>query len=249
MEYSEIQCGRFLSDRGTKSRAAGGQADLSFHFDRIPFTFDFVAIDAGFVGIALKQRTNGVVSGDTFNVDNRRLDPLLVDLRSITMFGEIAFGQGKMLQEFRFELLVAAVLGKLQGVTRIMNDLYGFQAREFVEEPSATGVHEHSVTLHLKKSEGSHLFMRFERTDRGVGEERFAGLVGAVQNHADVVVARGPGIADIFLQSRLEDSSKFVAQPVQRRAQRSGPLLIPGMPARIASTIAAPAFHSMDATP
>ena len=57
-----------------------------------------------------------------------------------------------------------------------MNDLNGFQAGELVEEPSATGVHEHRVTLHLKKFEGRHLLLGFERTNGVVGEECFAAI-------------------------------------------------------------------------
>src|SRR5579859_5658588 len=47
----------------------------------------------------------------------------------------------------------------------------------------------------------------------------------------------------------LEKRSYGVTQIVQGGAQRAAPLLVPaGMP-RIASAVAAPAFHSMDATP
>src|SRR5579864_8634416 len=100
-----------------------------------------------------------------------------------------------------------------------MNDLGCFKAGELVEEPSATGVHEQSMTLHLKKFECSHLLVGLQGTDRVVGEECFAGFLGAIEDHSNIVVATGPGIADIFFHSRLEDGSEFIAQPVERRSQ------------------------------
>ena len=105
------------------------------------------------------------------------------------------------------------------------------------------------MALHLQKLEGRHLLVRLKRADGVVGEKCSTGFLGAIENHANVVVAGGPGVADIFLQSRLEDGSQSVAQPVERGPQRSAPLLVPGMSAGIASTIAAPAFDAVDATP
>ena len=74
-------------------------------------------------------------------------------------------------------------------------------------------------------------------------------FVRAIENDADVVVASFPRVADKFLQPRLEDGRQLIAQPVQRGAERSTPLLVPGMSAGIAATIAAPAFDAMHTTP
>src|ERR1019366_3751620 len=249
MQDGEIQGSGFLGNRGAKSCAAAGQAYLPFRFHRIPDPFHFVAVDACFFRIALEQRTDGVVATDTFDVDDRGLHPLFIDLRPISIFGKIAFCHCEMLQEFRLETFFRAFLGELQGACRVMDDLDGFDARQFVEEPSATGVHEQSMTLHLEKFEGSDLLVGLERPDRVINEECFPGLLGAIKNYADVVVASGPWVADIVLQTRLEDGSQFVAQPVERRPQRSAPLLVPRMSAGVASTIAAPAFDAVDATP
>src|SRR5260370_3407133 len=62
----------------------------------------------------------------------------------------------------------------------------------------------------------------------------------AVQNHVDVVVARRPGILQISRRGSFVAGSHFVAQPVERLAQRRAPFLIPlRVPAGIAATVVA----------
>ena len=82
-----------------------------------------------------------------------------------------------------------------------------------------------------------------------VGEECLPRIVRAIENDANVVVPSGPRVADKFLQPRLENGRQFIAQPVQRRPERSTPLLVPRMSTGIAAAIAAPAFYAMHTTP
>src|ERR1700681_4208758 len=106
------------------------------------------------------------MAADAFDVDDSGLDPLLVNFRAIAMLGQIAFGVCKMLQEFRLDILSGNLLGQLQGSSGVMNDLCRFQAGKFIEEPSTTGVHEQSVTLHFKKFKSGRLLVGLERANR-----------------------------------------------------------------------------------
>src|ERR1700722_6836176 len=105
------------------------------------------------------------------------------------------------------------------------------------------------MTLHFKKLEGSYLLVRLQRPDRVVRKECLAGLLGAIEDDPDIIVASLPGIANKFFQSRFKDGSQFIAKPVECLPQRSAPLLVPGVTAGVASAIATPAFDAMDTTP
>src|SRR4249920_1337279 len=82
-----------------------------------------------------------------------------------------------------------------------------------------------------------------------IGKESLPGFVRTIEDDANVVVASAPGIANIFLEARFENRIQLVTEPVKRGSQRSTPLLVPRMTARIAAAIAAPTLDAMDTTP
>ncbi len=130
-----------------------------------------------------------------------------------------------------------------------MDDLHRFQAGEFVEEPSTTRVHEQRVALHFQQFQDGYLLLGRQRPNGVIREECFPRFFGTVENDADVVIAALPWVSQIFLELRFEDGRKPVSQPVKRSPQRSTPLLVPWVTARITPTVAAPAFHTMVTTP
>ena len=63
---------------------------------------------------------------------------------------QIARCTGQLLEERRFKLRVAQLLGELNHPAGIHEHLDRFRPRDLVEEPSATGVHQERVPLHLE---------------------------------------------------------------------------------------------------
>ena len=71
----------------------------------------------------------------------------------------------------------------------------------------------------------------------------------ALQNHLNVVVARGPHAVEEFGSGRFGQRRDCVAQLIQRLPQRRAPLLVPAAVAAIAAAVRAPALHAMHAAP
>ena len=84
-----------------------------------------------------------------------------------------------------------------QSPSRVVDDLHGLDPRELVEEPAATGVHQHGVTLHLEKLQDVTCSSVLERTNGVIGEKCCAIFFGAVQDDLNVIVARRPWILEI----------------------------------------------------
>ena len=63
------------------------------------------------------------------------------------------------------------------------------------------------------------------------------------------MVATGPRVAQIHPKARLEDRCQAFPEPIEGGTERSAPLLVPGMAARVATAIAAPALYPMNAAP
>ena len=82
-------------------------------------------------------------------------------------------------------------------------------------------------------------------------QEALDALVGAVEDHVDVVVARRPGVAQQPRAFALEDASppRRAASPAPR-AERRAPLLVPARAAAgVAAAVAAPALDAVGAAP
>ena len=50
-----------------------------------------------------------------------------------------------------FKILAEKFFRKLQDPAGVLEDLHPFDAGDLIEEPAATGVHEHRVALKFKK--------------------------------------------------------------------------------------------------
>jgi hypothetical protein len=80
------------------------------------------------------------------------------------------------------------------------------------------------------------------------GQERLAG--SRVEDDVDVGVAGRPGVAQEAGGTGFEAGTQAVAQPVQRRAQRCTPGLVPlRLALAAAAAVAAPALDAVSAAP
>ncbi len=156
----------------------------------------------------------------------------------------------KLFQEGRFDIVGEELFRQIDDAAGVLNALHRLDSRELIEEPAAARVHEHGVTLHFEELERGDA-IRGGQLAGGMGAEEAVDILRrAVENHVDVLVARGPRIA----KSGRPFSSKRDAtvSRSQSSAWRSGraPFLIPaGVPAGVAAAIAAPALDAVDATP
>src|SRR5262245_13149284 len=72
----------------------------------------------------------------------------------------------------------------------------------------------------------------------------------SIQNHANVLVPRRPGITEKLARLVFKTRRDGVAKPVEGLAQRTAPFLVPaGMAAGITTTILSPTTDAMSATP
>src|SRR5205823_4942881 len=93
--------------------------------------------------------------------------------------------------------------------------------------------------------------LRLRQLPHGVvREEARDVLLRAVEDHTDVVVPRRPRIVHEGAYRRLVDGPDGVPQPVERRAQRPAPLLVPArMAAGVAAAVAPPPLDAVLARP
>src|SRR5438128_1804389 len=105
------------------------------------------------------------------------------------------------------------------------------------------------MTLHLEQLQSVCLFFLVELPGGVFSKKGGTRFFRTVEDQSNVAVARSPRIANIAAQERFENGRETIPQPIQGGAQRFAPLLIPGMPARVAAAIAAPALHAMHTTP
>src|SRR6202140_958004 len=85
---------------------------------------------------------------------------------------------------------------------------------------------------------------------RMLGKEVERVLLRAIKDHLDIVIASSPRIFEQGRRFLLIQRREFVAQPIQRSAQRSTPFLRPArVSARVAATIGAPTFNAVNAAP
>ena len=76
----------------------------------------------------------------------------LVDASSVAVRGLIGAGLGHAGQKRGLKLrglFAKKLLRQLEHACSVGNDLHSLNARDVIEEPAATGVHELSVALHL----------------------------------------------------------------------------------------------------
>src|SRR6267143_4701902 len=151
MKHDEIQGRRLLRDGCAKSRTAHSHSLFPFHFQRVVFTRDVVAVNARALAVRFEQRTDRIMTGNLSSTNKRRLNPLLVNLLSVAVLGKIALSGHETFLKFRLQTIADEVQGQTNGTSGVLTHLNRFQAGEFVEEPSAAGVHEHGIALDLEQ--------------------------------------------------------------------------------------------------
>src|SRR5712664_3148740 len=156
------------------------------------------------------------MTGKLISTNKRRLNPLLVNLLSVTVLGKIALGGRETFLKFRLQTIAEEVLGQTYGASGVLNHLNRFQAGELVEEPPAARVHKHGIALDLEQ---------LQRRDLLVGREGMGGLAGKefpdifrrpVQNRTNIVVPSAPGIFQERRCLMLIKGNQLVPQPIQR---------------------------------
>ena len=125
---------------------------------------------------------------------------------------------------------------------RVVEALGRLQPADLVEEPAATGVHEHRVALHLEQPKRVADLGIVEVGVPVAAEEKADSLRVAVEDHVDVGVPRLPGIGEALAPPGAEDVVKLVLQLVERPAERPAPLLVPVAPG-LAAAVRVPSLN------
>ena len=68
------------------------------------------------------------------------------------MIGDVAGSRFQAAQEFFLAVFAEELLAKLHGAAGILEDMHRLRPGEFVEEPAATGVHQHEMALDFQQS-------------------------------------------------------------------------------------------------
>ncbi len=99
-------------------------------------------------------------------------------------------------------------------------------------------------------SKGAHVFFGVERRVAGMASKKRAIDFGAaIEENADVGVARGPYIAKKLCASCFSERRDGVAQLVERLAEWVAPLLVEAGLAAVAAAVGAPALDAVGAAP
>ena len=214
------------------------------------FPLATVGVNVRLVWIGFKQRTDRVMRGKLRQVDPSQANRALVDGAPVALLGQIAMRGSQQFDELVFHFLPRQPLIKLHYAPRVLDDLLRLNARQIVEEPAATGVHQQGVALHFQQLPKQHLIRFGDRPQRTFGKEVGARFRRPVEHYFDIGIARFPGILDDGPRQILVSQCRLVAQPVQGLAQRATPFLVPTpMSAARAAAVAFPTAHAMSTTP
>src|SRR6185295_15313837 len=178
-------------------------------------------------------------------------DRVLVDAATVAGFGNVALRPGERFQKRRLEIDVRKELPReLQSPAGVLEDLAGLDAGDVVEEPAAARVHELRVPLQLEQLEGPDA-LGFLQRPQAVAHEMTADAFGrAVEDDADGVLARRPGIAEQLPRGLFVEGRQSVPQAVEGLAQRRAPGLVPSrVRVRLAAAVAPPALDAVRAAP
>ncbi len=118
---------------------------------------DVEAEELAVLRVAAEDGGDGVVRADLLEADAHAGDVTGVDVGAVVEVGDVGLGFGEDAEELRFERFAGMAeelwLGELQHAARVGDDLHGFDAGDFVEEPAAGGVHQLRVALELHQLE------------------------------------------------------------------------------------------------
>ena len=192
------------------------------------------------------------MSRHLFQVQLSAADLLFINFRAISGRRHVGTCLGHLRQKRRFQrrgCFSKNLRRQLQHPRCIGDNLHRLNARNVVKEPSATGVHQLRVALHLHQFHAAHAFQRGERAQLVFLEESLRRLRAAVEHDFDVSVAGRPHIFEELVSFLLGQWNECIAQCVQSLAQRRSPRLVIALLAAVAAAIRAPAFHSVRAAP
>ena len=165
--------------------------------------------------------------------------------------GKITFRSGEFFEKLRLDGLSEELLGELNDASGVLDHLNGFNPGEIVEEPAATGVHEHGVALQFHQlPDDDLLFGARDRAQNALGQSARATSDERFENNVDVAVARRPRIAQQRRRRALRTSDATESRS-QSSASRSGLRHSWFQPERagVAAAVAAPALYAMNAAP
>ena len=211
-----------------------------------------VAEELRFIGKGGEHGTDGVVRGHLLEVQLLGVDTFPVDAGAVACGEIVGAGFGQACEKRGFErrgLSAEDLQGELQHARRVGDHLYGLDAGDVIEKPSAAGEHKLRVALHLHEFQGADALAVAEWVRLLRSQEAIDRLRAAVEHHLDVGVARGPHIAKESAAVLLGELDQCIAQLVEGPAQRSAPLLVPAGMAAVAAAVGAPPLHAVHATP
>ena len=155
----------------------------------------------------------------------------------------------QLFQKRGLQVHAAGFLGKLDEPGGVLENLDCLEPGDLVEEPSATGVHQQSMSLHLEQLDRLHALGAGEGPSGVSGEPGVDCLGRPVEDDLDVLVAGGPRIFEQLRRMLLVEVAPFVAEPVEGGSQGPAPFLVPAGPARVAPAIRTPALDAVGAAP
>jgi len=202
--------------------------------------------------VAAEHGADGVVGADVFEVEASAGDEAAIDFGSVADFWHVGFGLLKEFEELGFEVgtgFAEELGGELKDAAGVGDDLHGFYAGDVVKEPAAGGVHELGMAFELQELKCGDALGRSELV-RGVGGEEEVDVGGsAVEDDVDVGVASGPEVFEQRLGDGFGERCGFVAEKIERDAQRPAPLLVPAGLAAVATAVGTPALDAVNAGP
>jgi len=95
-------------------------------------------------------------------------------------------------------------------------DLHSFQARQLVEKPSTTCVHQHRVSLHFEQLQRRNLLLVAKRVCRMIVQEVPHVFFGPIEDHLDIFIASGPHVFQQRSSFLFVKWRQFIAQPIER---------------------------------
>ena len=142
---------------------------------------DVEAEEFAVLGVAAEDGADGVVGADLFEVDAACGDEAAVEFGAVADFGHVGFGAAEDGEELLLRAGDAGFAeelgGELEDAAGVGDDLDGFDAGDFVEEPAAGGVHELGVAFELEQFEDGDALVGRERA-RGVRAKKRSTLAG-----------------------------------------------------------------------
>ncbi len=200
--------------------------------------------------LGLQEVADGDVRRDALRRHARLRDRAQVDVRARRAFEQVALCFGQKFEEGRGRRRKSRRLHRLDDAAGVAEGLHGLDARDVVEEPAAARVHRQGSALRFEERERAHLLIGGERA-RGVPRQKlFAPRATARAEQLDVLVARGPRVAQQVAAGLLELRREVVAQEVEGRAQRRAPALVPAAGGGgVAAAVARPAAQTVRAAP